>query len=56
MTSKADCSPKRVLLIGMGEARDVSLDKLRLVGRSALREAVRLGAKPYVNATPAPAR
>src|SRR5690242_21489753 len=38
-------TPKRVLLIGMGEAKDVSLDKLRLVGRIALREAVRLGAK-----------
>ncbi|WP_063724996.1 M17 family peptidase N-terminal domain-containing protein [Cystobacter fuscus] len=38
-------TPKRVLLIGVGEAKDVSLDKLRLVGRIALREAVRLGAK-----------
>ncbi|WNG15293.1 M17 family peptidase N-terminal domain-containing protein [Cystobacter fuscus] len=38
-------TPKRVLLIGVGDAKGVSLDRLRLVGRIALREAVRLGAK-----------
>lgn len=38
-------TPKRVLLIGIGSAGELSLDRLRLVGRIALREAVRLGAK-----------
>lgn len=38
-------TPKRVLLIGIGDAKDLSLDRLRLVGRIALREAVRLGAR-----------
>ncbi|ADO72157.1 M17 family peptidase N-terminal domain-containing protein [Stigmatella aurantiaca] len=38
-------TPKRVLLIGIGEAKELSLDRLRLVGRIALREAVRLGVK-----------
>lgn len=38
-------TPKRVLLIGIGDAQGVSLDRLRLVGRIALREAVRLGVK-----------
>ena len=38
-------TPKRVLLIGIGEAKDLSLDRLRLAGRIALREAVRLGAR-----------
>ncbi len=38
-------TPKRVLLIGIGDARELSLDRLRLVGRIALREAVRVGAK-----------
>ncbi|WPB79261.1 M17 family peptidase N-terminal domain-containing protein [Archangium violaceum] len=38
-------TPKRVLLIGVGDAKELSVDKLRLVGRIALREAVRLGTK-----------
>jgi hypothetical protein len=38
-------TPKRVLLIGVGDAQGVSLERLRLVGRIALREAVRLGVK-----------
>ena len=38
-------SPRKVLLIGIGEAQGLSLDRLRLVGRIALREAVRLGAR-----------
>lgn len=38
-------TPKRVLLIGVGDAAGLSLDRLRLAGRIALREAVRLGAK-----------
>lgn len=35
-------TPPRVLLIGLGEEKQISLDSLRLVGRVALREAVRL--------------
>ena len=38
-------TPKRVLLIGVGEAQGLSLERLRLVGRIALREAVRLEVK-----------
>ncbi|WP_434390291.1 M17 family peptidase N-terminal domain-containing protein [Melittangium boletus] len=38
-------TPKRVLLIGVGAAKELSLDRLRLAGRIALREAVRLGAR-----------
>lgn len=38
-------TPKKVLLIGIGDAQGLSLDRLRLVGRIAVREAVRLGAK-----------
>ena len=38
-------TPKQVLLIGIGNEQELSLDKLRLVGRIAAREAVRLGAK-----------
>lgn len=35
-------TPRRVLLIGLGEESQLSLDTLRIVGRIALREAVRL--------------
>ena len=38
-------APSRVLLIGVGEESALSLDNLRLAGRVAAREAVRLGAK-----------
>ena len=38
-------TPKRVLVIGLGPEKDLSLDTLRLVGRVALREAVRLRAE-----------
>ncbi|PTL80583.1 M17 family peptidase N-terminal domain-containing protein [Vitiosangium sp. GDMCC 1.1324] len=38
-------TPKRVLLIGIGDAKELSLDRLRLTGRIAVREAVRLGVK-----------
>jgi hypothetical protein len=38
-------TPKKVLLIGVGDAKELSLDRMRLVGRIALREAVRVGAK-----------
>jgi len=37
-------TPKRVLIIGLGAEKDLSLDSLRLVGRVAVREAVRLRA------------
>ncbi len=37
-------TPKQVLLIGLGEEKNLSLDTLRVVGRVALREAVRLKA------------
>jgi hypothetical protein len=36
---------KRFLVIGLGEEKDLSLDALRLIGRVAAREAVRLQAK-----------
>jgi Cytosol aminopeptidase family, N-terminal domain len=36
---------KRFMVIGLGEEKDLSLDSLRLVGRVAAREAVRLRAK-----------
>lgn len=36
---------KRFMVIGLGEEKDLSLDSLRLVGRIAAREAVRLEAK-----------
>ena len=36
---------KRFLVIGLGEEKDLSLDTLRIVGRIAAREAVRLKAK-----------
>lgn len=37
-------TPKRVLVIGLGAEKDLSLDTLRVVGRVAVREAVRLRA------------
>src|SRR5215468_219505 len=37
-------TPKRVLVIGLGPEKNLSLDTLRLVGRVAAREAVRLHA------------
>jgi hypothetical protein len=37
--------PSRVLVIGLGPESDLSLDTLKVVGRVALREAVRLKAK-----------
>src|SRR5260370_3247589 len=36
---------KRFMMIGLGEENDLSLDSLRVVGRIAAREAVRLNAK-----------
>src|SRR5260370_30734447 len=36
---------KRFMMIGLGEEKDLSLDSLRVVGRIAAREAVRLKAK-----------
>src|SRR5260221_1324919 len=38
---------KRFMVIGLGEENDLSLDSLRLVGRIAAREAVRLNAKHF---------
>ncbi|OJV96721.1 MAG: peptidase M17 [Gammaproteobacteria bacterium 39-13] len=38
-------TPKKVLLIGIGDEKDLSLEKLRVAGRIAAREAVRLQAK-----------
>ena len=38
-------APRRVLLIGVGDEATVSLDRLRLAGTIAAREAVRLGAE-----------
>jgi hypothetical protein len=38
-------TPKSVLLIGIGDAKGISLERLRLAGRIAAREAVRLQAK-----------
>ena len=37
-------TPKKVLLIGLGDEKDLSLDTLKVVGRVALREALRLNA------------
>jgi hypothetical protein len=45
-------TPKRFLLIGMGDEQDLTLDKIKLGGRIALREAVRLQAK-HVSFAPA---
>src|SRR5580700_3682079 len=36
---------KRFMMIGLGEEKDLSLDSLRVIGRIAAREAVRLNAK-----------
>jgi hypothetical protein len=38
-------TPKRVLVIGLGPEKDLSLETLRVVGRVAVREAVRLRAE-----------
>jgi hypothetical protein len=42
---KHSIKPKKVLLIGLGDEKELSLDKLRVAGRIAVREAVRLRAK-----------
>ena len=42
---KGTIPAKRFMVIGLGEEKDLSLDTLRLVGRLAAREAVRLKAK-----------
>ncbi|WP_347988409.1 M17 family peptidase N-terminal domain-containing protein [Methylomonas sp. AM2-LC] len=42
---KHSIKPKKVLLIGLGDEQDLSLEKLRVAGRIAVREAVRLQAK-----------
>ena len=43
--TKGSIPAKRFMIIGLGEEKDLSLDSLRLVGRIAAREAVRLQAK-----------
>ena len=42
---KGSIPAKRFMVIGIGEEKDLSLDTLRIVGRIAAREAVRLKAK-----------
>ena len=42
--SKGSIPAKRFMIIGLGEEKDLSLDTLRVVGRIAAREAVRLKA------------
>jgi len=42
---KSSIPAKRFMVIGLGEEKDLSLDSLRVVGRLAAREAVRLKAK-----------
>src|SRR3984893_9427647 len=42
--SKGAIPAKRFMVIGLGEEKDLSLDTLRVVGRIAAREAVRLQA------------
>lgn len=42
---KGSIPAKRFMVIGLGEEKDLSLDTLRVVGRVAAREAVRLKAK-----------
>jgi hypothetical protein len=42
---KGSIKPGALLLIGLGDEKDLSLDSLERVGRTALREAVRSGAK-----------
>ena len=43
--TKDSIPAKRFMVIGLGEEKDLSLDSLRVVGRIAAREAVRLQAK-----------
>jgi leucyl aminopeptidase len=43
--TKGSIPAKRFMIIGLGEEKDLSLDSLRLMGRIAAREAVRLQAK-----------
>jgi hypothetical protein len=43
--AKGSIPAKRFMVIGLGEEKDLSLDSLRVVGRIAAREAVRLNAK-----------
>ena len=43
--AKGSIPAKRFMVIGLGDEKDLSLDTLRLVGRVAAREAVRLQAK-----------
>ena len=40
---KGTIAPKRMLLVGVGDEAALSLENMRLVGRIAVREAVRLG-------------
>lgn len=42
--------PRQLLLIGLGKPEDLSLERLRDVGRVALREALRLGMRRYAQA------
>jgi hypothetical protein len=42
---KGSIPAKRFMVIGLGDEKDLSLDSLRLIGRIAAREAVRLKAK-----------
>ncbi len=44
MPPAGSIAPKQVLLIGLGDEKDLSLNTLKVVGRVALREAVRLKA------------
>jgi hypothetical protein len=44
-TPKGLIPAKRFMVIGLGEEKDLSLDSLKLIGRIAVREAVRLKAK-----------
>jgi hypothetical protein len=44
--------PKRLLLIGLGDAASLSLERMERVGRVALREAVKLGATKVAFAPP----
>lgn len=42
---KGSVPAKRFMVVGLGEEKDLSVETLRVVGRIAAREAVRLGAK-----------
>ena len=44
LPSAGSIAPKQVMLIGLGDEKDLSLETLKVVGRVALREAVRLKA------------